>query len=467
MKTDQHQIADWKRILGVAALVIAASSCILGFTYLLEKIQTWFQNPYSPVIFLILVVVVLLIFDNVYQRGWTKSLLIVLIVVMIIVLLGTLIKLGLEADGSLRFSPLELVFLISSAGAFGGLMYGMRGGRWVWPSTKAGVTNVGFLRHLLIGLAGGWVIFIVLPGNYDLNESTGQMEFVRFVGLAFIGGFGGYALVERVLEKTLKEVEEKFLEIEEQEKRDAETLEEVGQYLDKKSSSTYSYKQQLEKRIQESSLKIMLAILAKVQEKRQKSWTDNIGVFINRLDVVKSEEEKKGYLEKLKKGEQYYQAFVDRILPILETISRKEEANNYHRVFGQLGFAYKDNSSPDYGLALKLLSKAIQIRDNTGEQAGEMYEFNRAICLVMLDKTDDQRISSDIKEFAMTGEGKRILPDLLMGTRKDLGQNIRTTRQDLALQKWLVAHPADKYSLINQLELIEDQDDDILEEGSG
>ena len=66
-----------------------------------------------------------------------------------------------------------------------------------------------------------------------------------------------------------------------------------------------------------------------------------------------------------------------RTIPVLHVLAELEPAN--HRYWGELGFALKDQATPDRAAAIAALDTAIQRRAETGEQGYELYEFARAL----------------------------------------------------------------------------------------
>jgi hypothetical protein len=75
---------------------------------------------------------------------------------------------------------------------------------------------------------------------------------------------------------------------------------------------------------------------------------------------------------------------MERSIPIFRALIASDPDELYHMNHGQLGFALKDQRIPDWKEAEKVLAKAIEIRgDNHGWL---LYEFNRAICKIQLDK---------------------------------------------------------------------------------
>jgi len=87
-------------------------------------------------------------------------------------------------------------------------------------------------------------------------------------------------------------------------------------------------------------------------------------------------------------------AKMERAIPIFEALINSDKDDEYHRNYGQLGYALKDSRSPNWEKAEAILSKAIQIRGSWQENGWLWYEFNRAICRIVLDDPRQERPSS-------------------------------------------------------------------------
>ena len=94
-----------------------------------------------------------------------------------------------------------------------------------------------------------------------------------------------------------------------------------------------------------------------------------------------------------------------RCIPVFRALCQNDTARRYHRNYGQLGFALKDQQDPDWIGAEKALTDAIAIRDATGVSGFRLYEFNRALCRIARDTskartepTLRQQIIADLKE---------------------------------------------------------------------
>ena len=66
-----------------------------------------------------------------------------------------------------------------------------------------------------------------------------------------------------------------------------------------------------------------------------------------------------------------------RTVPVLRALADIEPSN--HRYWGELGFALKDQATPDRSAAIAALDTAIQRRGDAGEHGYQLYEFARAL----------------------------------------------------------------------------------------
>lgn len=103
---------------------------------------------------------------------------------------------------------------------------------------------------------------------------------------------------------------------------------------------------------------------------------------------------------------------VERTIPIFEALCESDKENRFHANHGQLGYALKDQRNPDYSAAARELSDAITIRGPARSQGYELYEFNRAICYIMLDPNFQRG------EPSLPDSRARILDDLEVSKEK-------------------------------------------------
>ena len=76
---------------------------------------------------------------------------------------------------------------------------------------------------------------------------------------------------------------------------------------------------------------------------------------------------------------------MERTIPIFEGLIEADVEKKIHQNYGQLGFALKDQRTPDWQKAEAALTTAIQIRGDVEVEGYALYEFNRAICRLMGD----------------------------------------------------------------------------------
>lgn len=97
-----------------------------------------------------------------------------------------------------------------------------------------------------------------------------------------------------------------------------------------------------------------------------------------------------------------------RTIPIFESLIKNDLRKDKHYYYGQLGYALKDKPIPDWANAKKNLDEALEIYgdEQTRDETLHYYDFNRAICIINLDK-------NFIEEKASTkAKQKVILKDL-------------------------------------------------------
>ena len=193
--------------------------------------------------------------------------------------------------------------------------------------------------------------------------AEGGFVVVKILGLAAIGGYGGRALIETVLQKQIQEIKNQIQDIQDQSSIDATALSLVNQQLDD-DPSTVVDEDELKKSLLSSSANVRVAAFSQAREFRQKALKEQ------KLDAIKQ------------------------VIPIFETLieadKRDHEQEKYHSNYGQLGYALKDMENPDNPRAIKELTKAIEIR-NKGDDKNlyRMYEFNRAICNIRMKSSFD------------------------------------------------------------------------------
>jgi len=87
---------------------------------------------------------------------------------------------------------------------------------------------------------------------------------------------------------------------------------------------------------------------------------------------------------------------MERSIPVFRALIKSGvESPVAHRYYGQLGFALKDQTTPDCTAAEEALTTAIRLRGLPEDFGYLYYELNRAMCRIMLDEAFKQGKPSD------------------------------------------------------------------------
>lgn len=132
-------------------------------------------------------------------------------------------------------------------------------------------------------------------------------------------------------------------------------------------------------------------------------------------------------------------AVMERSTPVFRALIKSgDQSAIAHRYHGQLGFALKDQTTPDYKAAAEALTTAIRIRGPAEDFGYVYYELNRAICTIMLDENFRQGKPSDPATRAT------ILADLR--TAYDLGLASLLQQEDV-LVRWIALNKVSRADL--------------------
>jgi len=120
---------------------------------------------------------------------------------------------------------------------------------------------------------------------------------------------------------------------------------------------------------------------------------------------------------------------MERTIPIFRALIASDKENVYHANHGQLGFALKDQRTPEWAEAEAELTKAIELRGSWDQHGWLFYEFNRAICRIKQDPAFNQNKPSD------EGTKDKIMTDLITaGNAFELEELVA---KDEITTKWL------------------------------
>jgi len=120
---------------------------------------------------------------------------------------------------------------------------------------------------------------------------------------------------------------------------------------------------------------------------------------------------------------------MERTIMIFKALINSDVDHRYHLNHGQLGFALKDKLIPDWAEAEKELSLAIEMQGPWKENHWLFYEFNRAICRIMMDPEYARDQASD------PANKKKLLEDLrACAYFEDMRSRLKSNE---VIQKWM------------------------------
>ena len=130
---------------------------------------------------------------------------------------------------------------------------------------------------------------------------------------------------------------------------------------------------------------------------------------------------------------------MERTISVFKALVASDTKDNYHKNYGELGYALKEQGSPDWAGAEQALSRAITLRGEGAESSYYGYEMNRAHCRIMQDDIfRDGKSSSDEVRV-------RIVEDLKVGMKDEATKVWALKTKEL--QKWIVLNKLDANAL--------------------
>lgn len=213
------------------------------------------------------------------------------------------------------------------------------------------------------------VLMVLLVANSDIIQRISQLK---------IGKDG----VELSVEKVKKEIKEEVQKsIEDKEIKDSGILKTVDLLLSETTSLGIP-PEELKEQIKNVTPVIAEYIYYRAKELRHKAWLD-------------------------KKNRQPKRGLMERTILIFQALTESEYGNERHRFYAQLGYALKDQDSPDWEKAKDSLDTAIKFWEKENKKASlpPHYCFNWIICVVELSKlaksnsNNFQQVHSNKKEI--------------------------------------------------------------------
>lgn len=220
----------------------------------------------------------------------------------------------------------------------------------------AGLTQISNLRQALADLGKNLATGL---GNSDNGSVFAIATFLSFAIDGFLIGYlwTRLHLAGAMQRADLEGLKREIDQIREQSDVDARALALTIKQLHPSEDVMHPSQQELNEAVIEATQNIRAQIFYLAQTVRTENW---------------SEWRKKPRME--------------RTIPVFIALVASDTEDVFHRNHAQLGYALKDQRSPDWNRAQAELSKAIQLRGIAPEAGFPLYEFNRAICAINLDE---------------------------------------------------------------------------------
>ena len=243
------------------------------------------------------------------------------------------------------------------------------------------LVGVGLVQLGAIGRGVGTLIDFLAPGLGGLASSR-ILAFGLLVFFCVWGFIVGYMFARTYLPRLFRTADEEALRvevqevhaelvatqerIEHQEDRDVRALSWTSRQLAVGASEGRAIAQDdLNKAVSDASRSIRIQIFAQAQALRAATWRDR-------------------------------KPIMEQTIPIFRALIHADKDKRFHRNYGQLGYALKDQQNPDYVGALAAIEEAIRIRDASGDRGWVLYEMVRAECRISLDPDFAARRPSSI-----------------------------------------------------------------------
>jgi hypothetical protein len=254
-------------------------------------------------------------------------------------------------------------------GILGGFLSGIGHRGWVNPfqrNAEKGIVayDTGWFGDVLMGAAGAIVILLLLPGSFSLTD---QFGWIKLLAIGIVGGYGGRRVIEQALAARVEDAERRA--------RDAQkTAAETDKRVEDDAKLASQVKTLLDRDVPMSPVNQndLNALAATASTEAQRLAFHNAREFKNQIWATRTDRAK---FESLR-------AEIRRVIPIFNALIAADKERQYHRNWGQLGYALKD-AHLSLRSAIEAFDMAIAIRDAHNEPGFLEYELNRAICRIL------------------------------------------------------------------------------------
>lgn len=317
---------------------------------------------------------------------------------VLLVVLGGVVAMALllqesgPLQGRVWYPTGNVVAMVSIMGALGGLLaahtQGDRG--LVWPYRHEGDTpryEFGVLGDILLGVAGGIVVFVTVPGDPAAVITERSTEMLRFLALPVIGGFGARTLLQKAVDArvgALEEETEKLKRDREATRKGDEARKRVQEYL----AATG------EKDLDQATLRTLF---------EDADETALLDIFEQVKNFRQSREDKRNLAD------------LPRALPVLEAL-RGPRGPKDHLIDAQIAFiiAKKEPKAPEAEV-IAALDRAIASAGSAGGRRDAVLHLLRLIAISRQALPDPALVQTAVEDARITaaaGLRPKDAPDL-------------------------------------------------------
>ena len=284
-------------------------------------------------------------------------------------------------------------FQVTFSGAMGGILFAIQNKSLELPRKNDNSTfYLGFISDMFVGISGAYVIFLILPFDLDSSQNIESIGNSKIIATAILGGYAGRSMLRAAYNKlSLESVQNELRTVQIQQKEIKFTQKKQEKYnsralrlLDTQLSHTLEKvpEKELENAIRHSSAQIQEIIFYKTSGIR-KEFDEKKRQLMGKCHCNHEDQEKIQNLS----------TRIERTVPVFRALTNSKYGQDKHRYFANLGYALKDQKTPEWKEAIEALKKAINLSIQQGEEPLPHYYFSKAICLVKIAEYQNEIIN--------------------------------------------------------------------------
>jgi len=268
--------------------------------------------------------------------------------------------------------------VILVAGAVGGLLHSIENNKFGLPSQmeNSKIWDPGFVGDVLFGIAGGLVVFTILP---EIKEPSEIMDYVKIVALALVGGYSGKLLLDKAAHKRLDEMENKVNKIETDQINDSNALRLIYETINSSDPNMPIDQENIKKELESASPYVISQGISMIEIARKQAVSFMLDLALRQESNLRNEESSE--------NEYGIRIRLNYLLPLLHELINKHKERigniiNIHSQYASLAYIYKDKFNPDWKSAYEWINKAIE---STNGNVPPIYYYNILIICINLD----------------------------------------------------------------------------------